>query len=96
MEREARATGQRLVSVVAAPGDAAESDGRAAGARPLDEYGPWLLAALLAGFVWWILMPFKTFRLWLKRRRHRLRKARRAAERVRRAARNAGLLPSTV
>jgi pilus assembly protein FimV len=93
MEREARATGRTLVSV---PGDAVQSDGRAAGARPLDEYGPWLLAALLAGFVWWILMPFKTFRLWLKKRRHRLRKARRAAERVRRAARNAGLLPSTV
>jgi pilus assembly protein FimV len=93
MEREARATGQTLVSVSR---DVAGSSEGASGARPLDEYGPWLLAALLAGFVWWIVMPFKTLRLWLKRRRHRLRKARRAAERVRRAARNAGLLPSTV
>jgi hypothetical protein len=46
-------------------------------------------------FLSWILMPFKTLRLWLKKRRHQARKARRAAERVRRAARDAGLLPSS-
>jgi pilus assembly protein FimV len=96
MEREARATGQTIVSVSRDVADSGEPDERALSARALDDYGPWLLAALLAGFVWWIVMPFKTLRLWLKRRRHRLRKARRAAERVRRAARNAGLLPSTV
>jgi pilus assembly protein FimV len=98
IEREARATGQTLVLASAdsaSAGTAAETDAHSVGARLLAEYGPWLLAALLAGFVW-ILMPFKTLRLMLKTRRYRLRKARRAAERVRRAARNAGLLPSSV
>jgi pilus assembly protein FimV len=95
LERDARATGQTLVSLSGDPmgaGDSPEPSGRSALVRLLDEYGAWLMVALLL-FVSWILMPFKTLRLWLKKRRHQARKARRAAERVRRAARDAGLLP---
>jgi pilus assembly protein FimV len=96
LQRDAQATGQMLVSLSGdtAAGGSPEPSGRSALARLLDEYGAWLMVTLLA-FLSWILMPFKTLRLWLKKRRHQARKARRAAERVRRAARDAGLLPSS-
>jgi pilus assembly protein FimV len=95
LQRDAQVTGQTLVSLSGdtAAGGSPES-GRWALGRLLDEYGAWLMVALLV-FLSWILMPFKTLRLWLKKRRHQARKARRAAERVRRAARDAGLLPSS-
>jgi hypothetical protein len=95
LQRDAQVTGQTLVSLSGdtAAGGSPESVRSALG-RLLDEYGAWLMVALLA-FLSWILMPFKTLRLWLKKRRHQARKARRAAERVRRAARDAGLLPSS-
>jgi pilus assembly protein FimV len=96
LQRDAQATGQMLVSLSGdtAAGGSPEPSGRSALARLLDEYGAWLMVTLLL-FLSWILMPFKTLRLWLKKRRHQARKARRAAERVRRAARDAGLLPSS-
>ena len=97
LQRDARATGQTLVSLsgdTEAAGGSPEPSGRSAVARLLDEYGAWLMVALLL-FLSWILMPFKTLRLWLKKRRRQARKARKAAERVRRAARDAGLLPSS-
>jgi len=98
LQRDARATGQTLVPM---PGDAEAAGGSPersespALTRLLDEYGAWLMVAMLAGFLSWILMPFKTLRLWLKKRRRQARQARKAAERVRRAARDAGLLPSS-
>ena len=98
LQRDARSTGQTLVSLsgdTEAAGGSPEPSGGSALARLLDEYGAWLMAALLAGFLSWILMPFKTLRLRLKKRRRQARKARKAAERVRRAARDAGLLPSS-
>jgi len=95
LQRDAQATGQTLVSLSdTAAGGSPEASGRSALVRLLDEYGAWLMVALLL-FLSWILMPFKTLRLWLKKRRRQARKARRAAERVRRAARDAGLLPSS-
>ena len=39
------------------------------------EHGAWLLATFLVGFVLWVVMPVKTTRAWLKRRRQRRRKA---------------------
>jgi pilus assembly protein FimV len=98
LERDARATGQTLMSLsesTAAAGRSPEPSGTSTLARLLAEHGAWLMAALLAGFVSWILMPLKTLRLWLRKRRRQARKARKAAERVRRAARDAGLLPSS-
>lgn len=97
LQRNAEVTGQKLVSLhgetKAPPVSAEPGEGSALG-RLLAEHGAWLMAVLLLGFLSWVLMPFKTLRLWLKKRRHQMRRARRAAERVRRAARNAGLLPS--
>jgi pilus assembly protein FimV len=96
-QRDARATGQALAPMprdAEAAGGSPDPSGRSALARLLDEYGAWLMVVLLA-FLSWILMPFKTLRLWLKKRRRQARKARKAAERVRRAARDAGLLPSS-
>jgi Tfp pilus assembly protein FimV len=96
LQRDAQVTGKTLVSL---SGDIVPKEtpapGRSLLARLLEEQVAWLVAVLLLGFVWWILMPFKTLRLWLKKRRRETRKARRRAERVRRAARDAGLLPST-
>ena len=96
LQRDAQATGQALVTLSGdtAGGGSSEASGRSTLMRLLDEYGAWLMVALLL-FLSWILMPFKTLRLWLRKRRRQARKARRAAERVRRAARDAGLLPSS-
>jgi pilus assembly protein FimV len=98
MQRNARSAAETLTPF---PGDADAADGterrgRSPLAYLLHEYGAWLIAALLLGVLCWIVMPFKTARLWLKRRRRQSREARRAARRVRRVAHEAGLLPSTV
>jgi FimV-like protein len=37
------------------------------------EHGTWLLVAFLLGFALWVVMPVKTARAWLNRRRHRER-----------------------
>ncbi len=95
LQREGPADMLVLASAEAADASS-DPSARSGLAGLLYEHGAWLVAALLAGFVSWIVMPFKTLRLWLKKRRRHARKARRAAERVRRAAREAGLLPSTV
>ncbi|HSD54648.1 MAG TPA: FimV/HubP family polar landmark protein [Burkholderiales bacterium] len=39
------------------------------------EHGAWLLAMFLVAFALWVVMPVKTTRAWLKRRRHRRREA---------------------
>lgn len=96
MQRNARAT----EALTPFPGDAAAADGTEPRSRSvlgylLHEYGAWLIATLLLAVFCWIVMPFKTARLYLKRRRRRARDIRRAARGVRRAARKAGLLPST-
>jgi pilus assembly protein FimV len=43
------------------------------------EHGGWLLASFLVGFGCWVVMPVKTARVWLKRRRDQERAAIRAA-----------------
>jgi pilus assembly protein FimV len=37
------------------------------------EHGAWLLATFLVGFAFWVVMPVKTTRAWLKRRRRQER-----------------------
>jgi FimV-like protein len=43
------------------------------------EHGAWLLATFLVGFGCWVVMPVKTTRAWLKRRRRQERATLRAA-----------------
>ncbi len=94
VERESRTAGPPLVSLSRDTSTVSEPGGGSVLVRLLDEQRAWLIAVLLLGFVTWILMPVKTLRLWLKKRRAGTRRARKAAARVRRAARDAGLLPS--
>ncbi len=79
------------------PGDAAAAD---AGYEPrggevsrfLGHYGGWLILGLMVGLASWILMPLKTARLWRKKRRRRERDLRKHSRKVRRVAKDAGLL----
>jgi pilus assembly protein FimV len=68
------------------PGDAAAAERYSAGASEngtlrdlVHQHGAWLLATFLAGFALWVVMPVKTTRAWLKRRRRRERAMLRAA-----------------
>ena len=98
----ARMARQAQAAIEAAPlaGDAAaagEADyERDAVSRFLGHYGGWLVLGFLLGFASWVLMPLKTVRLWRKKRRKRERDLReRYGRRVRRAAREAGLLSTS-
>jgi pilus assembly protein FimV len=80
------------------PGDAAaaerHSDGVSANGSLDDlarEHGGWLLATFLVGFGCWVVMPVKTTRAWLKRRRRQERAAIEAALGLRRAPRQAAV-----
>jgi len=72
-----------------------EADPRGALAGFLDHYGGWLVLGFVVGFVSWVLRPLKTVSLWRKKRRRRMRDLRKHARRVRRAAREAGLLSTS-
>jgi pilus assembly protein FimV len=98
LQRDAQVTGRQFASLATdsdAPRDPAEPDDARSLVQSLAAHANWLAAALVLGFVAWVLMPFKTLRLWLKRRRRAARQARRVRARVRRAAHRAGLLPSS-
>ncbi len=76
------------------PANAAAAERHSEGARenriPGDlfrEHGPWLLATFLVGFALWVVMPVKTTRAWLKRRRHQERATMQAALDLRRTPR---------
>jgi len=92
----------RLARPVPAAGDAAAS--AAIPAAPdagnplssvLDHYGGWVVLGFVIGFASWVTMPLKTVRLWRKKRRRRRRDLQKHARRVRRAAREAGLLSTS-
>jgi pilus assembly protein FimV len=53
------------------------------------EHGAWLLAMFLVGFALWVVMPVKTTRAWLKRRRREERATIPAAIELRRTSRPA-------
>ncbi len=83
----------------AAAGDAVAADAmpgtpdaRGVLSRSLDQYGGWIVLGFVIGFAFWVLMPLKTVHLWRKKRRRRMRDLHKHARRVRRAARDAGLL----
>ncbi len=68
------------------PGNAAAAERHSEGTREngtlgdlVREHGAWLLATLLGGFAWWVVMPVKTTRAWLKSRRRQERATIRAA-----------------
>ncbi len=99
----ARMARQAHAAIEAAPlaGDAAaagEADyERDAVSRFLGYYGGWLVLGFLLGFASWVMMPLKTVMLWRKKRRKRERDLwKRNRQRVRQAAREAGLLSTSV
>ena len=55
------------------------------------DHGPWLLTTFFVGFAFWVVMPVKTTRAWLKRRRRQERAAIEAALGLRRAPRQAAV-----
>jgi pilus assembly protein FimV len=96
-----------------APGDAAAADlgftpprpderyVQRAFARLADEYWAWLATAAVLVFAAWVWMPFKTARLWRKKRRRKarmleriLRGEDRARRRKRRSSRGTALAPA--
>jgi pilus assembly protein FimV len=92
----------RMARPVSAAGDAAaaaptpaEPDSGNLLSRLLDHYGGWLVLGFVVGFASWVTMPLKTVRLWRKKRRRRQRDLDKHAQRVRRAARKAGLLSTS-
>jgi pilus assembly protein FimV len=78
---------ERLANLpVRSPGDAAAAERPSEGViesvtfgSVAREHGGWLLATFLVGFGCWVVMPVKTARVWLKRRRDRERAVLRAA-----------------
>lgn len=96
VERRA-APGGAFEAAAAWPGDAAAANARyeprgGEVSRFLGHYGGWLILGLVVGLASWILMPLKTVRLWRKKRRRRERDLRKHYRKVRRVAKDAGLL----
>jgi pilus assembly protein FimV len=90
-----QANGAPLAGDAAAAAGPVAAEETGAFARFLGHYGGWLVLGFVVGFASWVTMPLKTVRLWRKKRRRRRRDLEKHARRVRRAAREAGLLSTS-